>query len=172
MVGEKAQNSEKYPFTAKFLVTEFQLQQAKGSKISKLWLKTKMNKIESCYGKEANKCKASNNWFQRFKQRHNISLSRRTNKKNKAANDGRETIQWFHRELRKADQSKRRRTNAAVDKTYGRWLPKNRLNVDQVLLPFLSKIRHMKLQETNKTSMDFPSRFWPRQEASNAPALD
>ena len=141
MVGEKAQSkSEKYPLAAKLLIAEFKLRRAKGSKISKLWLKTKMKqKIESCYGKEvADKFKASNNWFQRFKRRHKISLRRRTNKKKNAANDGRETIQRFHRDLRKAVQSKRRRDMSFVaDETYGRWLPKNRLNVDQVPLPFV-----------------------------------
>ena len=140
MVGKKAQKSEKYPLAANLLITEFKLRRAKGSKISKLWLKTKMKKkIESCYGKEeADKFKASNNWFQRSKRRHNISLRRRTNKKKNAANDGRETIQRFHRDLRKAVQSKRRRdTSFVADQTYGRWLPKNRLNVDQVPLPFV-----------------------------------
>ena len=139
MVGEKARNSEKYPLASKLLVAEFKLRRAKGSKISKLWLTTKMKqKIESCYGeKEANKFKGSNNWFQRFKRRHHISLRRRTNKKKNAANDSKETIQQFHRELRKAVQSKRRRERPVVDKTYGRWLPKNRLNVDQVPLPFV-----------------------------------
>ena len=141
MVGKKAQKSEKYPFAANLLITEFKLRRAKGSKISKLWIKTKMKKkIESCYGnsEEADKFKASNNWFQRFKRRHNISLRRRTNKKKNGANDGRETIQRFHRDLRKAVQSKRRRdTSFVADQTYGRWLPKNRLNVDQVPLPFV-----------------------------------
>ena len=140
MVRKKAQKSEKYPLAANLLITEFKLRRAKGSKISKLWLKTKMKKkIESCFGKEeADKFKASNNWFQRFKRRHNISLRRRTNKKKNAANDGRETIQRFHRDLRKAVQSKRRRdTSFVADQTYGRWLPKNRLNVDQVPLPFV-----------------------------------
>ena len=140
MVGERAQNSEKYPLASKLLITEFKLWQAKGSKISKLWLTTKMKKkIESCYGKvEASKFKASNNWFQRFKRRYNISLRRRTNKKKNAANDGRETIQQFHRDLRKVVQSKRRRRERPiVDNTYGRWSPKNRLNVDQVPLPFV-----------------------------------
>ena len=80
MVGKKAQKSEKYPLAANLLIAEFKLRRAKGSKISKLWLKTKMKKkIESCYEKEeADKSKASNNWFQRFKHRHNISLRRRS----------------------------------------------------------------------------------------------
>ena len=140
MVGKKAQKSEKYPLAANLLIAEFKLRRAKGNKISKLWLKTKMKKkIESCYGKEeADKFKASNNWFQRFKRRHNISLRRKTNKKKNAANDDRETIQRFHRDLTKALQSKRRRdTSFVADQTYGRWLPKNRLNVDQVPLPFV-----------------------------------
>ena len=62
-------------------------------------------------------------------------MRRRTKKKN-AANVGRETIQWFHRELRKAVQSKRRE-KCVVDKSCGRWLPKNRLNVHQVPLHFV-----------------------------------
>ena len=46
-----------------------------------------------CYGKEevAIKFEASDNWFHRFQRRHNISLRRRTNKKN-TANDGRKTV--------------------------------------------------------------------------------
>lgn len=44
-----------------------------------------MKKItEMCYGKEAaDKFKASDNWFQRFKLRNNISLRRRTNEQTK-----------------------------------------------------------------------------------------
>jgi len=139
MVGERARNSEKYPLAANLLVAEFKLRRAKGSKVSKLWIKTNMKKkIERCYGKEeANKFKGSNNWFQRFKRRHQIALRRRTNKKQHSANDGRETIQRFHRNLRKAVQSKRRRNNSVVDTKFGRWLPKDRYNVDQVPLPFV-----------------------------------
>ena len=87
--------------------------------------------------RRANKFKGSNNWFQRFKRRHQIALRRRTNKKQHSANDGRETIQRFHRNLRKAVQSKRRRNNSVVDTNFGRWLPKDRYNVDQVPLPFV-----------------------------------
>ena len=116
MVGEKARNTEKYPLASKLLITKFKLRRAKGSKITKLWLTTKMKqKIESCYGKEvASKFKASNNRFQQFKRRYSISLGGRTNKKKNAANDGRETIQQFHRDLRRAVQSKRRRSERPV----------------------------------------------------------
>ena len=102
MVGEKAKNSQRYPRATKLLVTEFKLRQAKGSKISKLWIKSKMKKkIEMCYGKEeAEKFKASDNWFQHFKRRNNISLRRRKNKKQHSADAAGENIQKFHRNLR------------------------------------------------------------------------
>ena len=121
MVGEKAKNSKRYPRTTKLLVAEFKLRRAKGNKISKLWIKSNMEKkIEMCYGKEeAEKFKASDNWFQHFKRRNNISLRRRTNKKQHSADAARENIQKFHRNLRKAVQLKRRRSNAVPDRKYG-----------------------------------------------------
>ena len=130
MVGAK--NSERYSRATKLLVAEFKLRRAQGSKISKLWMKSKMKKkIEMCYGKEAaDKFKASDNWFQRFKRRNNISLRRRTNKKQHSADASRETIQKsIARNLRKAVKSKRRRNNAVPDRKYGRWMPKQRFNV-------------------------------------------
>lgn len=48
MVGEKAKNSERYPRATKLLVTEFKLRRAKGSKISKLWIKSNMKKKIEC----------------------------------------------------------------------------------------------------------------------------
>ena len=133
MVGEKAKNSERYPCATKLLVAEFKLRRSQGSKRSKLWMKSKMKKkIKMCYGKEA-----ADNWFQGFKRRNNISLRRTTNKKQHSADAARETIQKFHRNLRKAVKSKRRRSNAVPDRKYGRWMPKQRFNVNQVPLPFV-----------------------------------
>ena len=99
MIVEKAKNSERYPHATEPLVTEFKLRRAQGSQISKLWMKSKMKKkIEMCYGKEAaDKFKAGDNWFQRFKRMNNISLRRRTNKKQHSADAARETIKKFHR---------------------------------------------------------------------------
>ena len=76
MVGERAKNSERYPRPTKLLVAEFKLRRAQGSEIYKVWMKSKMKKkIEMCYGKEAaDKFKASDNWFQRFKRRNNRDL--------------------------------------------------------------------------------------------------
>lgn len=139
LVCEKSNNSERYPLAAERVVSEFKLRRAGGCKVSKLWLRSKMKaKIELYYGKEAaDKFKGRKNWFQRFKKRHHISLRRRGNKKKISANDGTERIQKFHRNLRNAVNSRRRRSNSNLDAKYGRWLPKNRYNVDQVPLPFV-----------------------------------
>ena len=90
------------------------------------------SQIEACCGaEEAAKFKGSSNWFHRFKERHNIVLRRRTNMKKVGADDGRDTIQKFHRDLRKALKTQRRRNKSyTVDPKYGRWIPKNRYNID------------------------------------------
>ena len=82
---------------------------------------------------EAAKFKESSKWFQRFKKRHTIVLRRRTNKKKVWTDDGRDTIQKFHRDLRKALKTQRRSNKSyTVDPKYGRWIPKNTYNIDQV----------------------------------------
>ena len=134
-VGVASSGFRRLPLATQPLVAEFNLRWREGSN---LWLTTNMkNKIERGSKEETNKFEACDNWFQRFKRRHNISLRRRTKKEElNAANIGRETIQWFHRELRKAVQSQRREERV-VDKSCGRWLPKNRLNAHQVPLHFV-----------------------------------
>lgn len=95
-------------------------------------------KVEASYGKEAaQKFKASDNWFQRFKKRNNIAFRRQSNKKKSVASDGKETIQRFHRNLRTSLKTTRQPNNAKLNGKYGRWPPQNRYNVDQVPLPFV-----------------------------------
>ena len=129
--------TKKFPLTAERVVVEFKLRRAKGSKISKLWLKKKMKeKVEACYEKAAvQQFKASDNWFQRFKKRHNIAFWRRSNKKKTAASNGKETIQHFHRNLRTSLKTTRRRNNAKLDAKYGRQLPKT--GTMSIKFPFL-----------------------------------
>eukprot|EP00794_Sanderia_malayensis_P013396 gene13396-14769_t len=121
---------EKYPKAASHVLAEFKLRRARGRRISKLCLCKKMKmQVESCYGKEETQhFKASSNWFQRFKKRHNISLRTRTNTKKDAADMGRETLQRFHKELRKSLKSTRRRRKLQPDSKYGRWFPEHRHN--------------------------------------------
>ena len=98
------------------------------------------HRIQDIYGIEkASKFKASNNWFHRFRKRYKISLRNRTNKKQKSAGDCRSTIQSFHRTLRRTLKTQRQRLHGKIttDAKWGRWLPSNRYNVDQVPLPFV-----------------------------------
>ena len=128
----RSQHTDKYLLTSNLLLAEFKLRRSAGSKVSKPWFKKKIkSKIEASYGaEEAAKLKGSSNWLQRFKERHNILLRRRTNKEKVGADDGRDTIQKFHRDLRKALKTQRRRNKPyTVDPKYGRWIPKNRYNV-------------------------------------------
>ena len=61
-------------------------------------------------------------------------------KKKVCVDDGRDTIQKSHRDLRKALKTQRRRNKSStVDLKYGRWMPKNRYNVDQVPPPFVNE---------------------------------
>jgi hypothetical protein len=131
---------ENYPRASTLLVSEFKLRREAGSKVSKLWLtKTMKSKIQMCYGKEAAETfKDSHNWFRRFQKRHGIVLRRRTNKKKDYADDGRITVQRFHRNLRKSLKTQRRRNRSSIDPKYGRWLPTNRCNIDQVPLRFVT----------------------------------
>ena len=75
--------------------------------------------------------------FRGSKSAITLLSERRSNKKKSAASDGKETIQRFHRNLRISPKTTRRRNNAKLDGKYGRWLPQNRYNVDQVPLPFV-----------------------------------
>ena len=131
--GGVFQRTDKYPLTSNILLAGFKLRRTARSNVSRPWLKKK-NKIENrrCYGaEEAEKFEGSSNWLQRFKKRHNILLRRRTNKKNVWADDGRDTIQKFNRDLRKALKTQRRSNKSyTVDPKYGRWIPKNRYNID------------------------------------------
>ena len=125
------QRTDKYPLTSNILLAEFKLRRTARSNVSKPWFKKKIEN-RRCYGaEEAEKFEGSSNWFHRFKERHNILLRRRTNKKNVWADDGRDTIQKFNRDLRKALKTQRRRNKSyTVDPKYGRWIPKNRYNID------------------------------------------
>ena len=132
IVGNRSQRTDKYSLTSNLLLPEFKLRRAADSKVSKLWLKRNESKIEACLStEEAAKFKGHSNWFQRFKKRHNIVQRRRTNKEKVWADNGCDTIQKFHRDLRKALKTQRIRNKSyTVNPKYGRWIPKNRYNID------------------------------------------
>ena len=139
---ETARNGAKasrYPLAEAMLLEEYKQQRSKGAKVTKHWLRKKMKcALKEKYGENvAKKFQGSKNWLYRFTKRNGISKRRRTNKQ-KSSTEKTAIIQDFHQELRKAVQSKRRRS-PSFDKKWGRWLPTNRWNVDQVPLPFINE---------------------------------
>ena len=140
---ETARNCAKtsrYPLAEAMLLEEYKQKRSKGAKVTKHWLRKKMKcALKEKYGEGvAKKFQGSKNWLYRFTKRNGISKRRRTNKKQKSAIEKISVIQGFHQELRKAVQSKRRHS-PSFDKKWGRWLPTNRWNVDQVPLPFINE---------------------------------
>ena len=121
------------------LFKDFKSRRSLGLKVSRKWLRIRMKQcIESIDGIEAaEKFKGSQNWLNAFMKRHSISIRRRTNKKRIGNSDKLPVIQRFHKQLRKSVSSQRKRESKSYDLKWGRWLPKKRYNVDQVLLPFV-----------------------------------
>ena len=73
-----------------------------------------------------------------MRKRYEISHRSRTNKKKDSAEECRAAIQSFHRTLRRALKTKRQRDSSAlIDAKWGRCLPSQKYNVDQVPLPFV-----------------------------------
>ena len=90
------------------------------------------------------------NWVRRFCKRQDITLRRRTNKKSQGLQEKIKVLQKFQTNLRMAVKSKRRR-NPSYDPIWGRWLPANCWNVDQVPQPFVND------QETTYADKDSSS---------------
>ena len=44
IAGNRSQRTDKYPLASNLLIAEFKLRRAAGSKVSKLWLKKKLNR--------------------------------------------------------------------------------------------------------------------------------
>ena len=128
----------RYPLAEAVAVEEYKLRRDRGGKVTKQWLRTRMKvALRLKYGDEAaDQFKGSKNWLYRYTKRNDISVRRRTNKKQQSSKEKIEIIQDFHRKLRKAVQSRRQR-DPAFDTKWGRWLSCNRWNVDQVPLPFV-----------------------------------
>ena len=99
----------RYPLAKAVVVEEYKLRRDRGGKVTKQWLRTRMKvALRLKYGDEAaDQFKGSKNWLYRFTKRNDISVRRRTNKKQQSSKEKIEIIQDFHRKLRKAVQSRR-----------------------------------------------------------------
>lgn len=122
-----------------FLAAEVELQRlfkarrSEGKRVNERWLCVNMRKlIRQHYGDEpANNFKGSYGWVWRYAHRHGIALRRANNHKHQSVEERLPKIKRWHARLRR-----RLKTPCApgrqLDPKWGRWLPKNRLSIDQV----------------------------------------
>lgn len=125
-----------HPGTArKFAAAEAELhklyreKRAKGIRVTGYWLRVQMRRhVSDIYGQQAaSKFKASSMWLASFAGRYNMSLRVRTNKKNMSVLERATKCKRWHARFRR-----RLRRGRQVHPKFGRWLPEDRVSLDQV----------------------------------------
>ena len=112
------------------LFSMFKAHRTRGRRVNERWLCIQMRKlIRLHYGDEAaDNFKGSYGWLERFASRFDIALRRANNSKNQSVAERLPKIKRWHARLR-------RRLKVGppgrLHVKWGRWLPKNRLSVDQ-----------------------------------------
>lgn len=113
------------------LLKEFKAQRKAGLKVTERWLCITMKRhILNHYGEEAAATfKASYGWLWKFCSRNNLSWRRSNNHKHQDVQERLPRIKRWHARLR---LRLKQGPPGKVHPTWGRWLPENRLSVDQV----------------------------------------
>ena len=103
----------------------------KGRRVSGRFIRVAMRKeIRASLGNdEADKFRASPGWFNAFLRRNNLSLRVKSISKSASLEQRLPKVKRWHARLRR-----RLRKGQQRSAKWGRWLPKNRFNVDQVPL--------------------------------------
>lgn len=120
--------SRKYAAAEAELHKLYREKRQRGLKISAHWLRINMKRIvRSMYGDEAAlHFKASPVWLFKFTNHYNMSLRKRTNKKNMSVDErAAKCKRWHARFRRRLSRSKQ------LSPKWGRWLPQDRLSIDQ-----------------------------------------
>lgn len=121
----------KYAAAEEELYKQFKDQRALGKRVNERWLCVSMKKIlREVYGDfAADEFRASYGWVWRFAARFNISLRRATNHKHQSVAERLPKIKrWLARLRLRLNEGPEHRKHPV----WGRWLPCNRLSVDQV----------------------------------------
>lgn len=113
------------------LFSRFKSERSRGRRINERWFRVMMvSLVTKHYGEEpGSRFKATHGWLIKFAQRYGITLRRANNHKHQSVEMRIAKIKRFHARLR------RRLMDAPPHRLHpkwGRWLPQNRLSVDQV----------------------------------------
>ena len=118
-----------YPVMEAELHKLYRQQRSKGLRVNNRWLVVNMRKlIRTHLGDEpADRFKGSYGWIWRFARRFDMRMRRSNNHKHQHVSARLPRIKRWHARLRR-----RLSKGSNLDPIWGRWLPKNRLSVDQV----------------------------------------
>ena len=122
----------RFPLAEADTYTVWKEHRTKGLRITARFLRAAMRRsILERYGEvAATSFRASHRWLQGFAQRHCLSLRRKTNSKHTPVEAKlAKCKRWHARFRRRLRQSS---SVATLHKTWGRWLPQDRISVDQV----------------------------------------
>ena len=149
-IDRESRKKGKYASMEKKLFASFKARRARGRKVSARWL-THMarNLLKAENEAAAAHFKGGPMWRRRFRLRWKISIRKKTNCKNQTWEETKPVLQRYFRGLRRritlSNEELTAYASAAADgavpparKKYGRYLPWQRGNVDQVPLPFVN----------------------------------
>ena len=123
----------RFPLAEAEVYAVYQRQRAQGQRVTARVLRAVMRRsVNECHGQEAAASfRASHRWLQAFTRRHRMSLRRKTNSKHQPVESRISKCQRWHARFRRRLQ---RGTfeGAHVHEKWGRWLPENRISIDQV----------------------------------------
>lgn len=123
----------RFPLAEAEVYAVYQRQRAQGQRVTARVLRAVMRRsINECHGQEAAASfRASHRWLQAFTRRHRMSLRRKTNSKHQPVESRISKCQRWHARFRRRLQ---RGTfeGAHMHEKWGRWLPENRISIDQV----------------------------------------
>ena len=147
--GDKdSRRKGKYAAMEQTLFASFKAKRARGRMVSGRWLTHMARNILRMQDQEAAQhFKGSENWRRRFRKRWNIAIRKKTNCKNQSWEETKPVLQRYLRGLRRRvtlseeELAAYKDTDGVVPSLrlkYGRYLPWERFNVDQVPLPFVN----------------------------------
>ena len=109
----------------------YEKRRANGMRVTARFLRVAMRRsILDRHGEEvASSFRASHRWLQAFARRHHVSLRRKTNCKHMPVESRLAKCKRWHARFRRR---LRHSSTTPLHKTWGRWLPEDRISIDQV----------------------------------------
>ena len=144
----ESRRTGKYAAMERTLFASFKAKRARGRLVSGRWLTHMARNILKIQDPDAAPhFKGSEHWRRRFRKRWNISIRKKTNCKNQSWEETKPVLQRYLRGLRRRVTLSEEELASYKDADgvvpplrlkYGRYLPWERFNVDQVPLPFVN----------------------------------